>query len=809
MLDKEFVMKTSIHLKWKIAIIALLFISATLVADVIPTNEWVNFYSTSTTLDGQVIPVGSVITAYDPQGVQCGSFTVTTSGQYGFLLVYKDDFTTTTVDEGATAGDTISFFINGHYAIPKGPGATTWTSNGAIIQVNLEGHSNYNPQITSSPVLTAIEDQSYTYQVMVTDIDQDALTYSLTVKPTWLSINSSTGVVSGVPTNVNVGDTTVTVKVEDGHGGFGTQSYTLTVINVNDSPTITTASLPNAIEDKAYTNTVIATDIDAGDVLTFSLLAHPAWLTINSGTGTLSGTPLNDDVGANINVTVKVQDVAGASATKDFYIAVLNINDAPVISGFPTSIQFRSDSSVVINLNDYVHDDDDSDADLVWTFTGNDSVDIAYNTQNQAATLSSSLTFRGTETIVFTVTDDSLANDDVSVTVQVVPYIYPVELSLNQGWNLVSWNVDSDNDSPSNLFSSMINQIDVILGFESRGFTYDPDLPQFSNLNTLDHQHGYWVKTASSATLNITGRTIIKTSPIQLEAGWNLVSYLPDSPDSLIHVLASIKEKIVFVLGFNGGGTTYDPRFPDASTLKILSPKYGYWIKVSESCQLTYPIVQATKGSYVAKVVTIPKDIEIQPTNEWISVFGKELGLSGALFAVGSSVFAKDPDGIICGATAVYEPGKFDMMPIYRDDPYTETDEGAEPGDTVYIYCNERLIDKVVWSSFGDVYQIRPTATDVQVLPDHFVLEQNYPNPFNSSTTVPFQIPKSSLIKLSVYDSQGRIVIELLNHQLNPGFYKYTWDGTNQSGEPVASGIYFYHLTGSSFSKTGKMILLR
>jgi uncharacterized Zn-binding protein involved in type VI secretion len=115
---------------------------------VTPTNEWVNFYSQNTTLNGQPVPAGAVIGAYDPQGVKCGEFAVSDVGWYGVMPVYRDD-PDTPGDEGALPGDTISFRINGIPAATLGPDAAIWTGNGDLKQVNLRapGVSIYLPLV--------------------------------------------------------------------------------------------------------------------------------------------------------------------------------------------------------------------------------------------------------------------------------------------------------------------------------------------------------------------------------------------------------------------------------------------------------------------------------------------------------------------------------------------------------------------------------------------------------------------------------------------------------------------------------------
>jgi len=105
---------------------------------VIPTNQWVNFYSANTTFLGQPVPVGAYIAAYDPDGVQCGEFTVTTEGEYGLMPCYGDDATTPDADEGAEVGDMISFTINGLPAVALGPDDPIWTSHGDLLEVDLD-----------------------------------------------------------------------------------------------------------------------------------------------------------------------------------------------------------------------------------------------------------------------------------------------------------------------------------------------------------------------------------------------------------------------------------------------------------------------------------------------------------------------------------------------------------------------------------------------------------------------------------------------------------------------------------------------
>jgi len=89
-------------------------------------------------------------------------------------------------------------------------------------------------------------------------------------------------------------------------------------------------------------------------------------------------------------------------------------------------------------------------------------------------------------------------------------------------------------------------------------------------------------------------------------------------------------------------------------------------------------------------------------------------------------------------------------------------------------------------------------------IPKGYSLYQNYPNPFNPITNIKFDIPKSSYVKLTIYDMLGKEVTTLVNEKLSTGSYKVNWDG---SGYP--SGVYFYKLVTGDFIDVKKMILLK
>jgi len=84
------------------------------------------------------------------------------------------------------------------------------------------------------------------------------------------------------------------------------------------------------------------------------------------------------------------------------------------------------------------------------------------------------------------------------------------------------------------------------------------------------------------------------------------------------------------------------------------------------------------------------------------------------------------------------------------------------------------------------------------------MLYRNYPNPFNPSTNIKFDIPKSSDVKLIIYDIAGREITKLVNEMLNAGSYEVSWDASNYT-----SGVYFYKLISENYIDTKKMVLIK
>jgi photosystem II stability/assembly factor-like uncharacterized protein len=144
------------------------------------------------------------------------------------------------------------------------------------------------------------------------------------------------------------------------------------------------------------------------------------------------------------------------------------------------------------------------------------------------------------------------------------------------------------------------------------------------------------------------------------------------------------------------------------------------------------------------------------------------------------------------------------------DSTWRKFDDGLQLPQKAYIYDFAASGEYIFLGTEGAVWR-RP-LTDLNTamkqpqvfLPDGFSLSQNYPNPFNPSTTIKFELPKSSMVQLSVYDILGREVSVLVNERKNAGSYHVRFDGAG-----LSSGVYFYRIKTGDFTQTRKLCLIR
>jgi hypothetical protein len=130
-----------------------------------------------------------------------------------------------------------------------------------------------------------------------------------------------------------------------------------------------------------------------------------------------------------------------------------------------------------------------------------------------------------------------------------------------------------------------------------------------------------------------------------------------------------------------------------------------------------------------------------------------------------------------------------------------------------YEYCDNAVLPGRIY--YYKLEEISGTGASTEHGPWSVVYEstdnlaQNIPNPFNPETTIRFSLARESHVHLAIYDASGRLVRILLDSRKSPNIYKLNWDGRNENGQRVASGVYFYRIKAGKFTETRKMLLLK
>jgi hypothetical protein len=287
---------------------------------------------------------------------------------------------------------------------------------------------------------------------------------------------------------------------------------------------------------------------------------------------------------------------------------------------------------------------------------------------------------------------------------------------------------------------------------------------------------------------------IVPHDPISCNGGWNLIG-IYETPVDTADMIGIIPP----VYGYFGGYQIIDTLFPG----------YGYWVKCS-SGQIIVPEEPNRNKEVIAskffkenwgKIVfadAYGRNFILYVVNGEVDLSNYELPPippSGSFdIRFSSGKIAEDLNSSVktidmCGVTYPLTVRVENMDIRLMDETGKNVNVNLKSGEDVVI--SDATIQKLMVSG--------------ELIPAEYALEQNYPNPFNASTVIEFSLPEDeSNVKLSIYNTLGEKVAELVNTALTAGRYQYQWNAQN-----VATGMYVYELRTDKFVAIKKMILLK
>lgn len=145
---------------------------------------------------------------------------------------------------------------------------------------------------------------------------------------------------------------------------------------------------------------------------------------------------------------------------------------------------------------------------------------------------------------------------------------------------------------------------------------------------------------------------------------------------------------------------------------------------------------------------------------------------------------------------------------LYVDVSFTPLSLGSKLG-ILQFENNDPLASQLDVQMTGKGFDFPDGVDDEPVLPKELALRPNYPNPFNAETTIEYELPKATTVRLTIYNVRGQRIRVLVDADETPGYRKVRWDGRDQTGQPAGSGIYYIQLGADGHRLVRKLILLK
>jgi len=376
-----------------------------------------------------------------------------------------------------------------------------------------------------------------------------------------------------------------------------------------------------------------------------------------------------------------------------------------------------------------------------------------------------------------------------------------LNLELNEGWNLVSINVEPNDLDVTEIVRPLTDAGILSILKNGDGQFYLPELG-FINIDHWEVSEGYQINVSEPAQLRITGAVIPADRPIDLDEGWNMTAYFPRQPVDAITALSGIAEHLA--LAKDGIGRFYLPEF-EFSNMGELREGQGYQYKLNEAVQLVYQL-----GDNVA--ATTPT---IQAEPEYFNP-GAVSEVNMSILILGDPSYNGWEVGVLTQSGILIGAGKFDAtgrcgLAAWSDNTVTKYIDGAcngEPlsfklwnGENEFEVELDPLIGKQIWKA-DETYVGR--ILNCGSTPVEFGIHDSYPNPANGPVRLVFGLEEDEFTVLSVFNLTGRKVTDLVNGKVRAGYHNVIWNT-----DLIPSGIYLIRLEAAGQVNMAKVAVLK
>lgn len=399
--------------------------------------------------------------------------------------------------------------------------------------------------------------------------------------------------------------------------------------------------------------------------------------------------------------------------------------------------------------------------------------------------------------------DPNFSSKSILCKLNVLPATMSHTMTLVDGWNLLGLPVDTGNRYYLYLFPGALPG--SIWGFDGNYFSED----------SLDLGRGYWLRYLNPAVINFQGLPVTSLA-INLRHDWNLIAGLSTTIN--IDEIADPGGILIpgTFFGFNGA------YYPADS----LEPGQGYWVRTNMDGQIVlgsglqtnhsitkasfenidldkYPQIRISDSRGASQKLYL--EVKLNHPGDKIRYGLPPLPPKGAFDAR----FADDYR-IVTGSDAMINlqaseyPLKITLsnMEIHEGGYVLEEIIDGEVVTTRTVHRGESFV--ITDASVKQIYLKKSPSIARQ-----FSVRQNYPNPFNPTTVIRYRLPRRSFVDITIYNPLGQKIKSLVSENQEAGEHHVEWDATDDSGNRVSSGIFFYRVTTSEHSIMKKMIFMK
>ena len=409
-----------------------------------------------------------------------------------------------------------------------------------------------------------------------------------------------------------------------------------------------------------------------------------------------------------------------------------------------------------------------------------------------------------------------------------IPHNYDAR-ELTEIWNWVSFpmldTLTIGNMDAEKVLGPILENMEVCIGDTARvWWDFDHWQNDIGDFHSVD---GYKIQMIEPDTLPIPGFLEDPSTVIFLEPeDWNWISYFltysqkPENafPDTIWNeYLNCIKAQDWSMFKWN------DIWFGEEGTLN-----YGelYVVECDDSCSFSWVQSGESEERYEkeeTEYFTYEEKSDYEPVMI-DTVYGDTTIVEIGVF-----------EGDVCVGASKVKDYPVQILAYVYEDSIVGSKDGQSGGGplTFQLYCNSgkgnahnkvemvknvkvldfetsTFVDKPIYLNADEFAIVRLGVQGENVVPDvKFALQQNFPNPFNPKTAIRYSIPKDSKVELKVYNIKGQLVKTLVNEKQKRGHYTVIWDGGNDKGKEVSSGVYFYRIKANKKTIVKKMVTIK